>query len=265
MAQEHSPGDPGCGRIGRFSPGDTNGWDHQLATGSTRGNAWLVGDHSLRIAGRVHRCLVRPAYGCIDATGGGGSVMAKVLQSILLAVGIVGLLGLLTEIGLAVAAAIPGSTPARVVQVTAGPYPLTLRLYKDPASAGVVLPFASVPTQATERQLSFDATSIPAKGVDATPVHDSLSPDPSTGGVQGTAEITVQGTWYLHVVVSGLVGKGTVDVPVSAVAPPALPQWLGWSIGFLSLYGLLVFLLLQRSRKKTPWQHAGREKEPVPG
>jgi len=176
--------------------------------------------------------------------------MPQALQRILLVLGILALLGLLTEIGLAVAATIPSSTPARVIQVSAGPYPLTVRLYKDPANAGVALPFAIVPLPPMEQQLSFDVTSFPAEGVDATPIHNSLSPDLSTGGVQGAAEITVQGTWYLHVVVNGPSGEGAVDVPISAVAPPAMPKWLGWLIGLLPFYGMLIFLLMQSSSKK---------------
>ena len=78
----------------------------------------------------------------------------------------------------------------------------------------------------------------------------SLSPDPKVpGGVQGNAEITVQGTWALDIVVTGSAGRGETSVPITATAPPALPTWLGWVIGFIPLYGLFVFLLLQRGRK----------------
>jgi hypothetical protein len=182
--------------------------------------------------------------------------MSQALQRILLALGIAALLGLITAMILSVAATIPGSTPARVVLVTAGPYPLTVRLYKDQALAGFALPFTIAPLPPTKKPLHFDATSVPARGIDATPVHSSLSPDPSTGGVQGAAEMTVRGSWYLRVTVSGSAGKGIVDVPVTVVAPPAIPGWLAWPVGLTPLYGLLVFLLLQPSRKKTPGQLA---------
>jgi len=33
-----------------------------------------------------------------------------------------------------------------------------------------------------------------------------------------------------------------------------MPTWLGWTIGYIPLYGLLVFLLSQRGRKARPEQ-----------
>jgi hypothetical protein len=171
--------------------------------------------------------------------------MSKLLQRVLLAVGVVAFLVLLVEIGLSIAATLPGSTPARVVQVKAGPYPLTVSLYKDSANAGYALPFTISSPQA--KSLTFDASTVPAEGVDATPVHASLTATPN--GAQGTAEITVQGAWTLQVDVNGSAGPGTALVPINATAPPAIPLWLGWLIGLIPLYGLLLFLLLQRNRK----------------
>jgi len=93
--------------------------------------------------------------------------------------------------------------------------------------------------------------SVPARGVDAVPVHASLSPS-SNGIVQGTAEITVQGTWFLHINVTGPQGKAMVDLPIRAVAPPPIPLWSGWLIGAVPLYGLFGFLLLLRVRNRQP-------------
>ncbi|HYL45061.1 MAG TPA: hypothetical protein VEU97_16890 [Ktedonobacteraceae bacterium] len=175
--------------------------------------------------------------------------MSKLLQKMLLVLGIVALLALLIEIGLSVAATTHGSTPVRVVHVNAGAYPLTVSLYKDPADAGFAFPFAIAPQQPAKGGLNIDVSSVPTKGVDATPVHSSLSADPHVaGGIQGVAEITVQGLWQLHITVDGPAGRGEVDVPVTVTAPPAIPQWLGWSIGFIPLCGLLIFVLMQRER-----------------
>jgi hypothetical protein len=177
--------------------------------------------------------------------------LTKVLQRVLLVVGVVALLALLAEVALSIAATTHGSTPARVVQIKAGPYPLTVSLYKDPANAGFALPFAVASQRGTQGMLQFDVTTIPARGVDATPVHASLSPAVN-GVVQGTAEITVHGTWILHINVTGPQGKAMAEVPIQVVAPPAIPQWFGWLIGTVPLYGLLGFLLLQRNRKQYP-------------
>ena len=126
------------------------------------------------------------------------------LQRMLLAVGIVALIALVVEIGLYMEATTHGSTPKRVVHVTAGPYPLTISLYDDPANAGFALPFAIAPQQPVSGLLTFNVSSIPGKEVHATSVRASIGPDPNVpGGIQGDAEITVQGPWMLHIVVDG--------------------------------------------------------------
>jgi hypothetical protein len=144
-----------------------------------------------------------------------------------------------------------GSTPARVVQVQAGPYPLTVSLYTYPAHASYALPFAIAPRQPISGALTYDVSSIPdPSDVPATPVRASLGPDAHVqNGVQGDAEITVQGKWILDIMVTGSAGPGAVSIPIIATAPPPLPAWLGWVIGAIPLYGLFIFLFSQRGRK----------------
>ena len=177
--------------------------------------------------------------------------MAKPFQFLLLAVGVIALLVVIGEATHSIAATTHGSAPVRVVQVHAGPYPLTVSLYTYPAHASYALPFAIAPQQSISGTLTYDVSSIPdPSDVPATPVRATLSPDANVpGGVQGDAEITVQGKWALDIVVTGSAGRGEAFVPITATAPPALPTWLGWVIGFIPLYGLFVFLLSQRGRK----------------
>ena len=177
--------------------------------------------------------------------------MAKPFQFLLLAVGVIALLVVIGEATYSIAATTHGSTPARVVKVQAGPYPLTVSLYTYPAHASYALPFAIAPRQSIRGDLTYEVSSIPdPSGVPATPVRASLSPDPNVhNGVQGDAEITVQGQWTLDIVVTGSAGQGEAFVPITATAPPAIPTWLGWVIGFIPLYGLFAFLLSQRGRK----------------
>ncbi|GAC1632179.1 MAG: hypothetical protein NVS4B11_32860 [Ktedonobacteraceae bacterium] len=175
--------------------------------------------------------------------------MRKPLQYLLLVAGVIALLAVLVDLGVSVVATTHGNTPAHVIHVTAGPYPLTLSLYKDPADAGYALPFAITPQ--AQGALTYNVTSVPAHGIHATPVRAGLTPD-GHNGVNGAAEIPVQGAWTLHITVDGSAGQGEVDVPVTAVAPPAIPLWLGWLIGLIPIYGLFAFLLSQRGRKKTP-------------
>lgn len=177
--------------------------------------------------------------------------MFKLLQRLLLLVGVAALLVVLIELGFSVAATTHGSTPARVVHVNAGPYPLTVNLYKDPANAGYALPFSIAPQQGINT-LTYDVFSVPAHGIHATPVRAGLSPDANVhNGVQGTAEITVQGDWTLRITVTGPSGTSAAEVPITATAPPAIPLWLGWLIGLIPIYGLLAFLLSQRGKKHT--------------
>jgi len=184
--------------------------------------------------------------------------MAEPFQFLLLAFGVLALLAVVGEIIYSIAATTHGSTPARVVQVQAGPYPLTVSLYTYPAHASYALPFAIAPHRSINGALTYDVTSIPDESdAPATPVRASLSPDPNVrNGVQGDAEITVQGLWSLVIVVTGSAGQGEVSVPIIATAPPAIPTWLGWVIGFIPLYGLFVFLLSQRGRKARQEQAA---------
>jgi hypothetical protein len=187
--------------------------------------------------------------------------MAKPFQFLLLACGVLVLLVVGGEILYSIAATTHGSTPARVVQVQAGPYPLTVSLYTYPAHASYALPFAIAPRQTSGRILTYEVSSIPdPSDVPATPVRASFGPDPHVpGGIQGDAEITVQGKWILDIVVTGSAGRGETFVTIIATAPPAIPAWLGWTIGYIPLYGLLVFLLWQRGYKARPEQAAARE------
>ncbi len=186
------------------------------------------------------------------------------LQQILLAAGVLALLAVLVDLAISIAATIPGSTPARVDHVTAGPYQLTVNLYRNPAAAGYGLPFAIAPAQAANGPLTFHVSSLPGQSVDATPIRATFNADPQVrNGIQGAAEITVKGPWTLQIQVDGSAGKGVVTIPITAVALPAIPVWLGWFIGFVPFYVLCVFFVMQLSRDKKTEQ-TGTEHMPVP-
>lgn len=180
--------------------------------------------------------------------------MAKPFQFVLLAFGVIALLAVGGEITYSIIATTHGSTPARVVRVQAGPYPLVVSLYTYPAHASYALPFAIAPQGPVPGTLTYSVTSVPAPSdVPATPVRASLGPDANVhNGIQGDAEITVQGTWTLDIVVHGPAGQGEVSIPIVATAPPPIPLWLGWLIGFIPLAGLLAFFFSQRNRKLKP-------------
>src|SRR5258707_3038109 len=131
-----------------------------------------------------------------------------------LAVGVVGVVAVAGAILYWLPATTHGSTRVRVVQVHAGPYPLTVSLYTYPAHASYALPFAIAPQRSISGTLTYDVSSIPDESdAPATPVRASLSPDPNVrNGVQGDAEITVQGLWTLDIVVTGSSGQGEAVV-----------------------------------------------------
>jgi hypothetical protein len=187
-----------------------------------------------------------------------------VLQRMLLMIGVVGLAVVLVDLVISIAATFPGTTPARVDQVTAGPYHLTVSLYTNPANAGYALAFAVAPTQAVDGSLTYQTSSLPGQGVDATPIRATFHADPNVrNGIQGAAEITVKGPWTLQVTVNGAAGQGVANIPITAVALPPIPVWLGWTIGFVPFYVLCVFFVMQLSRDKKTAQ-TGTEHMPVP-
>jgi len=186
-----------------------------------------------------------------------------VLQRMLLIIGVVGLAVVLVDLVISIAATFPGTTPARVDHVTAGPYHLAVSLYTNPANAGYALAFAVAPTQAVDGSLTYHTYSLPGKGVDATPIRATFHADPNVrNGIQGAAEITVKGPWTLQVTVNGSAGQGVANIPITATALPPIPVWLGWSIGFVPFYVLCVFFVMQLSRNKKPEQ-TGTEPTPV--
>lgn len=178
-------------------------------------------------------------------------MIPKILQRILLVMGLLALIVLIIELWVSIAATTHGNTPKRVIHAMAGPYALTVNLYDYPANAGFTLPF-SIQAQPAQ-QLTYSVFSIPTGDIHATPVRASIGPDANhPGSIQGDAEITVQGPWVLRVTVKGSSGQGTVDVPIEATAPPAIPNWLGWFIGSIPLIILILFLVMQgRGRRNT--------------
>lgn len=177
----------------------------------------------------------------------------KILQGVLLVAGVIALVVVLVDLVISIAATIPGGTPARVTHVTAGPYQLTVNMYKYPANAGYAFPFSVAPAQAVKGPLTIQAFSLPGQGVDATTIRAGVSADPNVhNGIQGAAEITVKGPWILQIRVNGPAGAGVANIPITATALPAVPVWLGWFVGFVPFYVLAMFFLMRKPRSQEP-------------
>jgi hypothetical protein len=184
------------------------------------------------------------------------SGMRRVWQWALLVVAALALGGVGLAIAQQVAAANQVGPPVRVVRVDSVPYPLVVRLYRDPAIAGYALPFAIAPQTPTSDHLTYSALSDPGYFVHATRVRASLSPDPAVpNGVRGTAEITVRGPWTLVIFVRGPAGVGTAYVPLRAEVAGWLPPALGWPIGLAPVLAMLAFIFA-RARRPAPARDA---------
>lgn len=170
-----------------------------------------------------------------------GLIAAAVLAGIFLLVSIVQ----------QIAATRPAATPARVVTLAAGPYPLTVSFSRYPAAAGYALPFAIAPTQPIAGTLSYAVSVVPGDSVDATPVNASLSRDPHAANrVTGAVEITVRGQWALDIAVDGPAGHGEGMVPIAAQAAGVIPTWIAWLIGIVPAAGIALYFLAQRRASK---------------
>lgn len=160
-----------------------------------------------------------------------------------------GMLVLMLGVGGASASAHSG-TPLKSFKVQAGPYPVMVNYYTTPR-AGQALVFTIVPDSAAARRarIRYTATAVPGTMVNAVPVKAELDPDvDNAGAVGGTVNLPVTGQWLLSIDLDGALGPGQGDAPILAAAPPAIPEWMGWLIGMLPIWGILGFLIAQARR-----------------
>lgn len=145
--------------------------------------------------------------------------------------------------------------PVRFIEAQAGPYPLKLALYNDPINAGDAMPFAIEVAPGMQGPLTYQVTASPGPGVSGSLAQGDINEQQHTSyGVPGSISLVTRGPWTLHIAISGPAGRGEAAIPLTAVAPPAIPAWLAWNIGLLPLYGLLLFWVAQsrRGAKRQP-------------
>ena len=137
--------------------------------------------------------------------------------------------------------------PVRFIDAQAGPYAFKLALYNDPINAGDAIPFAIAVPPGTQGPLTYQVTASPGPGVPGSSLaQGDINTQQSTPyGVPGSITLVTQGSWTLHVVITGPAGRGEAALPLTAVTFPAIPAWLAWNIGLLPLYGLLIFWVVQ--------------------
>ncbi len=139
--------------------------------------------------------------------------------------------------------------PVRFIGATAGSYPLKLALYNDPINAGDAIPFNIAVAPGTRGPLTYQVTASPGPGVPGGLSQGDVNAQQSTPyGVPGSITLVTRGLWTLNIVITGPAGRGEAEIPLTAVALPAMPAWLAWNIGLLPLYGLLLFWVVQTRR-----------------
>jgi hypothetical protein len=126
---------------------------------------------------------------------------------------------------------------------------MKVAFYNNPINAGDAIPFALAPASGAKRSLHYTVTATPGPGVSGTLTQSDIDTQQSTPyGTPGSITFVTRGDWTMHLVVNGSAGQGHADIPITAVAPPAIPAWLAWNIGLLPVYGLLVFWIMQIRR-----------------
>lgn len=147
--------------------------------------------------------------------------------------------------------------PVRFIETAAGPYHMKLALYNDPINAGDAIPFNIAVAPDTQGPLTYQVTASPGKSLppDSSLAQGNVNAQQNTPyGVPGSITLVTRGPWTLNIVINGPAGQGKAAIPLTAVAPPAIPTWLAWNIGLLPVYGLLLFWMVQirRIAKKRP-------------
>jgi hypothetical protein len=149
-------------------------------------------------------------------------------------------------------AAAQGTAPIKTINVRIGPYPMIVSYYSE-AHGGRPLVFSIAPQAGQPGPTSYQVTAVPGTLVNAVPVKAVLEDDPAHPGVRGTVNLPVSGQWMLSIDLDGPLGASFEDVPVLAGAPPAMPEWLGWLIGLLPVWAIVVVVLLRaRSTYRAP-------------
>lgn len=132
--------------------------------------------------------------------------------------------------------------PLHTVFVQVSRYPMQVRYYTE-ARAGQILEFTIVPQVLITAPMHYKVSAVPGTFVNAVPVKATLEPDlDNPSGIAGRVNLPVQGQWLLSIEVEGPLGPAWGDAPILAEAPPAIPEWVGWMIGLLPVWAMLLFI-----------------------
>lgn len=190
--------------------------------------------------------------------------MRKFVQFVLCALAIAALIVTGISFYQIVLASTVHGAPVRFIDAPAGPYKIRLTLYSNAINAGDAIPFDIAPAPGTQGPLTYQVTATPGPGVSGSLTQSDLYPQQSTPyGTPGSITFVTRGSWTLHIAVNGPQGPAQANIPVTAVAPPAIPAWIAWNIGLLPAYGLLIFWFVQTRNKRAPKTEETEQTRPL--
>lgn len=149
------------------------------------------------------------------------------------------------------------SSPLQTQVASIGPYRVLLSFYSLPRVAQNLQ--MTVGPETPGETLHFTQALLkPGPGTDANVVRAAISP---TGDQFDVYNVNVtppaRGAWLLELTVTGSQGTFISDIRLNAQGPPAIPTWLGWTIGMLPVPFIVAFVLAQirwrqRIKRTTP-------------
>ncbi len=146
-------------------------------------------------------------------------------------------------------AAAHSGDPLKTIAVRVGAYPMLVHYYNDPRG-GEALVFGIEPQAGAAAPSSYRIVAIPGATTNATAVNASVTTAVDHAGIDGTVNLPVSGQWLLEIQVDGPLGSSYAEAPLLASAPPAIPEWAGWIVGFLPAAALGGFIMMQLRRAR---------------
>ncbi len=148
------------------------------------------------------------------------------------------------------------SSPLQTQIASVGPYRVLLSFYSLPRVAQE-LQMTVGPDTPGETLRFPQALLKPGPGTDANVIRAAISP---TGDQVDVYNVNVtppaRGTWLLNLTVSGSQGTYNASISMNVQGPPAIPTWLGWTIGMLPIPFILAFIWMQVRWRRRIKRHA---------
>lgn len=138
--------------------------------------------------------------------------------------------------------------PMHTELVSAGPYQLRIEFFSWPLRSGRSTNLLVTPVDGRyqQRQLALSGVLQPSTSVTDTARTLKVEDDnDSRNGYTFNLNPGTQGDWQLKLNVRGAQGSDGAILNLLVEGPPAIPGWLGWTVGLLPLWGLLGFFVAQ--------------------